>query len=73
MSANASVNQTLMGTPTTRAVAGITAADSSGSSPAATGDVLIGHAGMLNELVRLDLTPPLASRGIAIKSQGATR
>lgn len=70
MSANASVNQTLMGTPATRAVAGVAAADSSGSSPAATGDVLIGHAGMLNELVRLDLTPPLASRGIAIKSEG---
>ncbi|MGH3813111.1 MAG: extracellular solute-binding protein [Pseudonocardiaceae bacterium] len=51
------------------AVAGITA-DTSASSPAATGDVLIGHAGVLTELVRTGLTPALAPRGIAITSQG---
>ena len=52
------------------AVAGITAADSSANSAAATGDVLIGHAGVLNDLVRTGLTPALAPQGITIKSQG---
>ncbi|MGH3822781.1 MAG: Ig-like domain repeat protein [Pseudonocardiaceae bacterium] len=52
------------------AVAGITATDSSGSSLAATGDVLIGHAGVLSDLVRTGLTPALAPQGITIKSQG---
>ncbi|MGH3778215.1 MAG: Ig-like domain repeat protein [Pseudonocardiaceae bacterium] len=52
------------------AVAGITATDSSASSLAATGDVLIGHAGVLNDLVRTGLTPALAPQGITVKSQG---
>ena len=52
------------------AVAGITAADSRVNSAAPTGDVLIGHAGVLNDLVRTGLTPALAPQGITIKSQG---
>ncbi len=52
------------------AVAGITAVDSSEDSAAPTGDVLIGHAGVLNDLVRTGLTPALAPQGITIKSQG---
>jgi molybdate/tungstate transport system substrate-binding protein len=52
------------------AVAGITTADPSGSSPAATGDVVIANAGMLNDLVQTGLTPALAPRGITITSVG---
>lgn len=69
ISANASVNQTLRVTPTTRAAAGVTTADPGGSSPAATGPVFIADAGMLDDLVRTGLTPALAPRGITITSQ----
>ncbi len=52
------------------AIAGITTADSSANSAAATGDVTIGHAGVLTDLVRTGLTPALAPQGITVKSQG---
>lgn len=64
ISANASVNQTLTATPTTRA-----AADPNGGSPSATGPVVIADAGVLDDLVRTGLTPALAPSGITITSQ----
>ncbi|HEY6425067.1 MAG TPA: substrate-binding domain-containing protein, partial [Pseudonocardiaceae bacterium] len=50
-----------------RSVAGIAVAD---LNVTATGDVVIGHAGVLTDLVRTGLTPALAPRGITVKSVG---